>query len=82
MGSYKTDLIPKREIGCNIRNGNNPFFNCRSDSFKNSFFPYTIETWFSLDPTIINSKSLEVIKSKLLAFIRPVQRSIYSVFNP
>ena len=58
------------------------FFNCRTESFKNSFFPYVIEAWYSLDPTIINSKSLEVFKSKLLAFIWPVQRSIYSVFNP
>ena len=40
---------------------------------KNSFFPYTTEAWFSLDPTIINSKSLEIFKSKLLAFIQPVQ---------
>ena len=79
---YLTDLIPKREIGYNIRNRNKPFLKCRIESFKNSFFPYTIETWFSLDPTIINSKSLEIFKSKLLAFIRPVQRSVYSVFNP
>ena len=33
---------------------------------KIHFFPYTIEAWYSLDPTIINSKSLEVFKSKLL----------------
>ena len=32
--------------------------------------------------SIINSNSLEVFNSKLLAFIRPVQRSIYNVFNP
>ena len=76
---YLTDLIPKGEIGYNIRNENKPFLNCRTDSFKNSFFPYTIEAWFSLDPTIINSKSLEIFQSKLLAFIRPHQRSVYSV---
>ena len=79
---YLTDLIPKREIGYNIRNRNKSFFHCRTESFKNSFFPYTIEAWYSLDPSIINSNSLEVFKSKLLAFIRPVQRSIYNVFNP
>ena len=79
---YLTDLIPKREIGCNIRNRNKSFFHCRTESFENSFFPYTIEAWYSLDPSIINSNSLEVFKSKLLAFIRPVQRSIYNVFNP
>ena len=48
--------------------------------FLNIYFSH-IHTWFCLDPTIINSKSLEIFKSKLLAFIWPVQRSVYSVFN-
>ena len=50
-------------------------------SFKNSFSPYTTEAWYRLDLSIINSESLEVFKSKSLAAIRPVQRSIYNVFN-
>ena len=79
---YLTDLIPKHEIDYNIRNGNKPLFNCRTESLKTLFFPYTIEARYSLDPTIIISKSLEVFKSKSLAFIQPVQRSIYSVFSP
>ena len=79
---YLINLILKREIGYNIRNRNKPFCKCRTESFKNSFFTYTIDVWFSLDPTIINSKSLEIFKRKLLVFIRPVQRSVYSVFNP
>ena len=57
---YLTNLIPKREIGYNIRNRNKSFFHCRTESFKNSFFPYTIEAWYSLYPSIINSNSLEV----------------------
>ena len=77
---YLNDLIPKREIGCNIRNKS--FFHCRTKSFKNSFSSYTIEASNSLHPSIINSNLLEAFKSKLLAFIRPVQRSFYSVFNP
>ena len=79
---YLTNLIPKREIGYKIRNRNKSFFHCRTESFKNSFFPYTIHAWYSLDLSIINSNLLEVFKSKLLAFIQPVQRSIYNVFNP
>ena len=79
---YLTDLIPKREIGYNIRNRNKSFFHCRTESFKNSFCPFTTEAWYGLDQSIINSNSLEVFKSKLLAFIRPVQRSIYNVSNP
>ena len=82
LPKYLTDLIPKREIGYKIRNRNKSFFHCRTESFKNSFFPFTIEAWYSLDPSIINSNSSKVFKSKLLAFIRPVQRSIYNVFNP
>ena len=75
-------FIPKWEIGHHIRNRNTSFFQWRTESFKDSFFPYTTEAWYSLDPSIINSNSLDVFKSKLMAFIQPVQRSIYSVFNP
>ena len=32
-----TDLIPKREIGCNIRNRNKPFCKCRTESLKIHF---------------------------------------------
>ena len=77
-----TDLFPKRETGYNIRNRNNSFFNCKTVTFKYSFSLFTIEAWYSLDPTIINSKSLELFKSKLLAFLGPVQRSIDRVFHP
>ena len=79
---YLTNLIPEREISYNIRNRNKSFFHCRTENFKNSFFPFTVEAWYSLDSSIINSNSLEVFKSKLLAFIRPVQRSIYNVLHP
>ena len=43
------------------------FFHCRAESFKNSFFPCTIEAWYSLDPSVINFNSLEVFQSKLFA---------------
>ena len=72
----------KRKIGYNIRNGNKTFFNCRTESVRNSFFPDSIEACYGLHPAIINSRSLEVFKSKSLAFVRPVQKSIFSVFNP
>ena len=77
---YLTDLITKREIGCNIKNGNKPFFNCRTESFKNLFLSNT-KAWFSLDSTIINFKSLEVFKSKLLAFIRLLAYIFFSTIS-
>ena len=56
----KCDLIPKREIGYNTKNRNKSFFHCRTESFKNSFFPFTTEAWYGLDTSIINSNSLKV----------------------
>ena len=38
--------------------------------------------WFKLDNNIRNSESIEIFKSKLLSFIRPVQSNIYSIFDP
>ena len=60
IAKYLTDLILKGEIGYNIRNENEPFFNCRTDSFKNSFFPYTIEAWFSLES---DNYKLQIIRN-------------------
>ena len=59
---YLTDLIPKREIDYNISNRNKSYFHCTTESFKNSFFPCTIEAWYSLDPSIINSNLSEAFK--------------------
>ena len=46
------------------------------------FLPSTLNDWFNLDLNIRNSKSISVFKSKLLSFIRPVQTSIYNIFDP
>ena len=43
MPKYLTDVIPAHEIDYNIRNGTKTQ-NCRTESLKDSFFPYTIET--------------------------------------
>ena len=51
---YLTNLIPKREIGYNIRNRNKLFFYRRTESFKNSLFSYTIEAWYSHGVIILN----------------------------
>ena len=60
----------------------NLFLTAELKVLKIDFFHILLKARCSLDPISINSKSLEVFKSKLLALIRPVQRSVYSVFNP
>ena len=35
-----------------------------------------------LDPSIKNSESISIFKSKLLSFIRPIQSNVYNIFDP
>ena len=79
--NYLISLIPKREQTFNTRNKHLPTYNCRTDCFKYSFFPCTLNDWFNLDVSIRNSESISIFKSKLLSFIRPVQNNIFNIFE-
>ena len=46
------------------------------------FFPSTLNDWFNLDINIRNAESITLFKCRLLSFIRPVQNSIYNIFDP
>ena len=74
-------LIPKREQTFNTRNKHLPTYNCRTDCFKYSIFPCTLNDWFNLDVSIRNSESISIFKSKLLSFIRPVQKNIFNILT-
>ena len=52
---------------------------CRTDYYKNSFFPYTINEWNKLNPSIKQSKSYSVFRNSLLQIIRPTQTSIFDI---
>ena len=75
-------MIPKSQQTIATRNSNTPTFYCRTDCFKNSFFPSTLKDWFSLDVSIRNSESIAIFKSRLLSFIRPSQSNVYNIFDP
>ena len=59
-----------------------PTFHCRTDYFKNSFFPSTLSDWFKLDVTIRNSESIATFQSWLLSFICLVPRNVCNIFDP
>ena len=59
-----------------------PTFHCRTHCFKNSSFPSTLNNWYKLDETVRNSESNSVFKSRLLLFIRPLDRNVYNIFDP
>ena len=80
--NYLINLIPKCDTTIRTRNNSIPTFHCRTDCFKYSFLPSTLNDWFSLDINIRNSDSISLFKSKLLSFIRPVENKIYNIFEP
>ena len=51
----------------------------RTESFANSFFPYTIKEWNNLSPEIRKSVSYEVFINSLLKFTRPSLNSLFNV---
>ena len=68
--NYLINLVPKCEANTKKRNNSIPTFNCRTNCFRHSCSPPTLNDWFSLDFNISNSESISIFKSKLLSFIR------------
>ena len=54
----------------------------RTELFRNSLLPFTVNEWNKLDSDIKNSDSYAVFRKKLLAFIRPEGRSTYGIYDP
>ena len=48
----------------------------------NTFFPPTITEWKKLDLSIDKLTSLNIFKSRLLRFVRPLENSIFTCHNP
>ena len=55
---------------------------CRTDTFKNSFFPYTVVEWNKLDLDIQKPKSYAIFRNALLKIDQPNQCSVYVIHNP
>ena len=80
--NYLINLIPKCEHTIKTRNSHKPSYHCRTECFKNSFFPSALSDWFNLDENIRSLQSISVFKNKLLSFIRPIQSNIFNIFDP
>ena len=79
---YLLNKIPSSQIHYNTRNADQvETYYCRTDIFKNSFFPYTIIEWNKLDIDIQKSKSYTTFRNTLLKLGRPIQRVIYNINN-
>ena len=78
---YLKNIIPKCHQTTRLRNNRLPTFHCRTECFKNSFFPSTMNDWFNSDSTIRDSESIAVFKKRLLSFIRPNSSNVYNIFD-
>ena len=81
--AYLSDIIPSTTRRCSSRNANNiPLVRVNTNYFMNTFFPSTITEWNKLDLSIRKSTSLNIFKSRLLRFVRPLENSVFTCHNP
>lgn len=80
--TYLNHIIPIRNSTYITRNSTSiPQIPNRSQYFRNSFFPYTINEWNKLDPSIQNIQTLASFKSSLQGFFKPKPNSTFNVFD-
>ena len=81
--SYLYNIIPKPNHNLNLRNPVRiPNIFCRTEFYRNSFFPSVIAEWNNLNDEIIKSESLNIFRNALLKLIRSPANSIYGIWNP
>ena len=79
--SYLPPLIPSESHLYNTWNSRNiTTYSCRTDAFKYSFFPWTINEWNKLNFNIRTS-SFNIFRANLINIIRPIPNSIFGIFN-
>ena len=53
-----------------------------TNSFRNSFFPYTVTEWNKLDNKIKSLTYLELFKIRLFDFVRPSKTNNFGIHDP
>ena len=82
LPQYLNDLIPKPSLRYSTRFSPLPNFKARTELFRNSCFPYTVNEWNNLDNIINSSESYSVFRKKMLNLIRPKCNDTYGIYNP
>ena len=75
------DLIPKPSLSYTTRFSPLPSFKVRTEVFRNSFFPYTVNEWNNLDNIIKSSDSFLMFKKRMLNLMRPRCNKTYGIHN-
>ena len=85
LPNYLYQLVQKRNPVYAIRDSDKlKSYYCRTEYFKNSFFPYTINQWNKLDSSLRNLESFTLFRKNLLASGggRPTPNPVYNIHNP
>ena len=83
LPKYLLQLIPTNNHSYILRKPLNiPHYYCRTDIFKNSFFPNVINEWNKLDDKINGATSFSLFKISLLKMGCPRANSTYRTHNP
>ena len=82
LPKYLFQLIPTNNHSYILRRPLNiPHYYCRTDTFKNSFFPSAINEWNKLDEKVKCATSFSLFKASLLEKGRPHASSTYTIHN-
>ena len=83
LPKYLLQLIPTNNHSYILRKPLNILhYYCRTDTFKNSFFPNVINKWNKLDDKIKGATSFSLFKASLIKMGRPHANSTYRIHNP
>jgi len=55
---------------------------CNSNSYKNSFYPDSVNCWNKIGIDLRNCPNLMIFKRNILALIRPLSKSIFDIHDP
>ena len=82
LSSYHPNIIPSGFHSYNTRNSEDvAIYHYRSDTFKYSFFPWTILEWNQLHLTLHKS-SYKIFRNSLLKMIRPLPNPMNVIHIP
>ena len=79
--SYLAKLMPSESHLYNTQNTRNITYSCRTDAFKYSPFPWTINKWNKLNCNIQTS-SFNIFRANFVKIIQPIPNPIFGIFNP
>ena len=55
---------------------------CRTNRYKKSLYPHSIQAWNDIGPDLRQAVSLNVFKTNILKLIRPLKNDTFDVYDP